>query len=371
MKATRKPYFALLLVLALLLSLRGLPRAGYAAACQPGQCAETAADTLAWLRDRIDVPDTMFGAAYLGYVGGLFEEGFQAGFPQWLWETNQAMLLKYPFIAQIDWEHILGGAGHLYCIVPVDENATVAVNRMEWDEEAQDYQVAQVLYRSETGQPVLLFANLDGTGYQADTLVTITDNSGRSCQWYPMLESGNHLMPCIGEDGTYYSWDFTEYPWQNAPAAFAPWLADGWSGMTALGLAGWQSTGTGWLQEATMDTSGRRAQFSLRFYPEDETGGEADLDWGYEDSEDFQQMWSGFWAIRTVLDGPSYVTLSLSLVGGMDYGVTDGPMYLCETYPMLISPSGTELLIGRGESGICLPFLSPSTVACVLTQSPG
>ena len=69
-------------------------------------------------------------------------------------------------------------------------------------------------------------------------------------------------------------------------------------------------------------------------------------------------MWSGFWTIQTILDGPSYVTLSLSLVGGNNYGVTDGPMYLCETYPLLISPSGTELLVGAGESGICLPFMS-------------
>ena len=52
-------------------------------------------------------------------------------------------------------------------------------------------------------------------------------------------------------------------------------------------------------------------------------------------------MWSGIWAIQTIPDGPSYVTLSLSLVGGNNYGVTDGPMYLCETYPLLISPSGT------------------------------
>ena len=71
---------------------------------------------------------TMFGAAYLGYVGGLFDEGFEAGFPAWLWETNEAMLLEYPFIAEIDEEHMIGGAGHLYCIVPVDENATVAIN---------------------------------------------------------------------------------------------------------------------------------------------------------------------------------------------------------------------------------------------------
>lgn len=44
------------------------------------------------------------------------------------------MLLEYPFIAEINDEHIIGSAGHLYCIVPVDENATVAINRVQWNE---------------------------------------------------------------------------------------------------------------------------------------------------------------------------------------------------------------------------------------------
>ena len=74
---------------------------------QYGLSAEGEA-TLGWLRDRIDFPMTMFGAAYLGYVGGLFDEGFEEGFPAWLWETNEAMLLKYPFIAEIDEVHIIG-----------------------------------------------------------------------------------------------------------------------------------------------------------------------------------------------------------------------------------------------------------------------
>ena len=46
--------------------------------------SQEAETSLGWLRDRIDFPMTMFGAAYLGYVGGLFEEGFEAGFPSWL-----------------------------------------------------------------------------------------------------------------------------------------------------------------------------------------------------------------------------------------------------------------------------------------------
>ena len=333
--------------------------------------SQEAETSLGWLRDRIDVTGVMFGAAYLGYVGGLFDEGFEAGFPAWLWETNEAMLLKYPFIAEIDEEHTIGGAGHLYCIVPVDENATLAINRVQWNAQTQQEEVTEVLYRSETGEPVLLFANLDGVAYEADTQVFITDNNGNSCEWYPSLDAMSYLAPCISEAGDYLSFDFTEYAWYNAPAEFSSWLADGWSGMTALGLAGSQRDGMGWITETMVGETSRYAYFSLRFYLEDETGGTVDLEWVYEDSDDIEEMWSGFWAIQTILDGPSYVTLSLSLVGGNNYGVTDGPMYLCETYPLLISPSGTELLVGAGESGICLPFMSQSTTACVLTQAVG
>ena len=302
----------------------------------------------------------------------MFDEGFKAGFPAWLWETNEAMLLEYPFIAEIDEEHIIGGAGHLYCIVPVDENATVAINRVQWNEVTRTDEVTEVLYRSESGEPVLLFANLDGIAYEADTQVFITDSNGNTCEWYPSLDAMSYLAPCISEAGDYLSFDFTEYAWYNAPVEFSAWLADGWSGMTALGLAGSQrDDGMGWITKTTVEETGRYAYFSLRFYSEDETGGTVDLNWVYEDSDDIEEMWSGLWTIQTIPDGPSYVTLSLSLVGGKNYGVTDGPMYLYETYPLLISPSGTELLVGVGESGICLPFMSQSTTACVLTQAVG
>ena len=391
MKTTPKRARTLLLTLGLLLSLcacaqkeqteeasrqRGMSdrtSCGEAMDTQSAQDAfsQEAETSLGWLRDRINFPMTMFGAAYLGYVGGLSEDGFAAGFSGWLWETNEAMLREYPFIAEIDENHIIGRAGHLYCIVPVDGNATVAINRVQWNEKTQTDEVVEVLYRSETGEPVLLFANLDGVAYEADTQVFITDTSGNICEWDPSLDAMSHLAPCTSEAGDYLSFDFTEYAWYNAPSEFAGWLSDGWSGMTALGLAGSQSTGMGWITETMVGETSRYAYFSLRFYLEDETGGSVDLEWAYEGSDDFDEIWSGFWAIQTIPDGPSYVTLSLSLVGGNSYGATDGPMYLCETYPLLISPSGTELLVGAGESGVCLPFMSQSTTVCVLTQAAG
>ena len=350
-------------------------RAQHSETTEPQQAqyigSEEGKNSLLQLRDKIDFSQTMFGMAYLGYVGGLFDEGFEAGFPAWLRETNEALLLEYPFIAEIDEEHIIGGAGFLYCIVPVDENATVAINRVQWNEKTKTDEVTDVLYRSESGEPVLLFANLDGIAYEADTQVFITDSNGNTCEWYPSLDATSCLAPCTSEAGDHLSFDFSKYAWYDAPSEFADWLSDGWTGMTALGLAGSQSTGMGWITETMAGETGRYAYFSLRFYFEDETGGTVDLEWTYEDSDDIEEMWSGFWTIQTALDEPSYVTLSLSLVGGNNYGVTDGPMYLCETYPLLISPSGTELLIGASESGVCLPFMSQSTTACVLTQAAG
>ena len=156
-----------------------------AASPGPGPGSEEARQSLQLLRDRLDCSGILFGVAYLGYVGGLFEEGFKTGFPQWLWETNEAMLRAYPFIGEIGANHIAGGAGHLYCIVPIDENATVAINRVTWNENTRAEEITQVLYRSETGEPVLLFANLDDIPSQADTQVIITDNDGNICQWYP------------------------------------------------------------------------------------------------------------------------------------------------------------------------------------------
>ena len=69
---------------------------------------------------------------------GCLRRALRRAFPRGCRETNEAMLLEYPFIAEIDAEHIIGGAGHLYCIVPVDENATVAINRVQWNEKTTD-----------------------------------------------------------------------------------------------------------------------------------------------------------------------------------------------------------------------------------------
>lgn len=314
-----------------------------------------AEQSLDWLRNRMDFPQTMFGAAYLGYIG-------ETSDGDWRLEADQAMLQQYPFLAEIDAEHIVGNVGHLYCIVPVDEHATVSINRVQWNENTYTEEVTEVLYRSESGEPVLLFANLDGVAYEADTQVWMTDNRGNTCEWYPSLDGMSCLAPCVSEDGNCLSFDFTEYGWLDAPSELAPWLGDGYSGVYASGLEGCWTT-----QAAAWDID-RTANYYLWFFPEDDIGGSVDLDWQYEGSDVFEEMWSGSWTITSVMDGPSYVTISLSLVGGENYNVTDGPYYISETYPLLISPSGEEMVMGAGLSGTCLPFMPKyDSQPCILT----
>lgn len=316
-----------------------------------------AEQSLVWLRERMAFPQTMFGAAYLGYVE-------KAG--DWLSAADQAMLEEYPFLAEIDETRIIGSAGHLYGIVPLDENATVAINRVRWNENTDTYENTEVCYRSENGEPVLLFANLDGVAYETDTQVWITDNRGNSCEWWPSLDALSCLVPCVSDDGDYLTFDFTEYGWQGVPSELAPWLADGWSGAYASGLGG------SWTTQAVAWDTDRMANYYLWFFPEDETGGTVDLYWEYVGTDPSETMWdevwSGFWTITSVMDGASYVTISLSLVGGKNYGVTDGPYYISETYPILMSPSGEEMVIGAGENEVSLPFMPKyDAQLCVLT----
>lgn len=319
-----------------------------------------AEQSLVWLRERMAFPQTMFGAAYLGYVE-------KAG--DWLSAADQAMLEEYPFLAEIDETRIIGSSGHLYGIVPLDENATVSVNLMRWDSKSDTEEVIEVLYRSEVGDPLLIFAagGDDAYAYLSYIQVQIVDNAGNSCVWEPQLyTSTGHIVPCFSENGDYLSFDFTEYGWQGVPSELAPWLADGWSGVYASGLGGSWTT-----QAAAWDTD-RIANYYLWFFPEDEMGGTVELYWEYEGTDPskttWEEVWSGFWTTTSVMDGPSYVTVSLSLVGGDNYGVTDGPYYISETYPILMSPSGEEMVIGAGENEVSLPFMPKyDAQLCVLT----
>ena len=134
-----------------------------------------------------------FAVAYLGY-------GETPTDPFALMRQNVPLLCEnLPFLLYIP--NVVGTSGQLYCIVPTDENATVAVN----DDQ-------EVLYRSEKGDPILLLCS-----DTQDVQVTITDSDGTVSLWWPGLDSNLRIYPMVDENGESVFLDFSHYDELPAP----------------------------------------------------------------------------------------------------------------------------------------------------------
>ncbi len=150
------------------------------------------------------------------------------------------------------------------------------------------------------------------------------------------------------------------------------WMGEGWLGPTKLSLCGeegqggitWSTVGTPW------DTD-REAFFMMTFYPGDEMSGRLDLDWIYTGEEEYEELWSGFWKLKTETDKPSSIAIELTLVGGKGYDTTEGPRYISDLYRLLLDLSGEYLMISPGQDKVCLPFMTDQITAWVLEQAKG
>jgi len=93
--------------------------------------------------------------------------------------------------------------------VPADENATVAVNRRPWNAETESYEEPEVLYRSESGSPILVMC--PNEDWIPDTEVIITDSSGTVTVWSPYLDPSYHISALRNDNGESLIFDFTSY----------------------------------------------------------------------------------------------------------------------------------------------------------------
>ena len=114
-----------------------------------------------------------------------------------------------PFLLAIGQDHILGTEGQLFCIVPADETATVAVNRRLWNVETESYEEPEVLYRSESGTPILVMCPDDDR--IPDTEIIITDSNGTVAIWSPCIDSGYRIASAYNDNGESVIFDFTSY----------------------------------------------------------------------------------------------------------------------------------------------------------------
>ena len=123
----------------------------------------------------------------------------------------EADLSDYPFLWEIPEQNYVeqpDGGNEIYCIIPTDQSASLAVNEWIMDESNGFYgEPGQVLYRSEAGGPILLCAN--PSDVIPGTQVTIVDSAGEVLDWNPSLSlyDGTMNIPWYSPGVT----DLTDY----------------------------------------------------------------------------------------------------------------------------------------------------------------
>ena len=159
-----------------------------------------------------------------------------------------------PFLLDIPQERIIGEYGELYCIVPLDADATVAVSRGIWDGDHEEYIYEESVYFSESGEPILLFCNYEG--WEPDTQVYISGPSG-TLIWYPELDNHLRAMPLWDDNGDCLFYDFS--PYREMLAADYSSMVGEWTVPTAQML-----NGTTWVWERFLK-DGREVSYQVTF----------------------------------------------------------------------------------------------------------
>ena len=224
-------------------------------------------------------------------------------------------------------------------MVPRDPDATLVVNRIVWNEEKRDYDIVETAYRSESGEPILLFICADmGESPYPDTEIIVTDSSGKSVKWYPAV------LPIDGE-GNEYGYDFTPYGDDM-----------GWAGPTAEQLA---SVNWTWDSE-TPDGDYVIAEMRLE-KQSGAAGGSVFFAWQYAD-EDYQEIYEGRWTLEPDGESTALLRLDMECTGGVRYQTGEMPVNIEDSFPVQM-PKGYEdatyLLISPGIGGTDLPGCGP------------
>lgn len=278
-------------------------------------------DALSQLRGEMKPP--VIAVANFGFP----ELAEESEIMEYLMEEYPSWLSRMDFIGQIPSERIVqgcpwGGIGNLLCVVPQDPNATVTVNIIHYTEDYSQ-SVESILYKSETGEPILVYADAsDGVS----TSVTVVNSDGRGVIWEPYWDN----YQSIPEDAYtgHLVMDFTPV---SEKTGYQLALDQGWYVPELSEL-----DGGFWLSDY---------YYGLDLLPDDvpdNNGGWAKI---YDVDQDgmFTDSYTGSWSYE---DGLLY----LSLVP------VDNGVQIDDSFPVLLDPwSGEWLWIGRSESGQGLP----------------
>mgnify|MGYP003213471679 FL=1 len=316
-------------------------------------------DSLDLLRQELDErqQDERFAVAYIGDIDGDLSD-LAIPLRDWINDKAPGLCAQYPFVRNIPQERVVDDSGSLFCVVPRDPNATVAVNRVRWNEAKGGYETLEVLYRSESGEPILLFISNDlGTVPTDTTELLLTDSHPDTLSWYPI--PGIVALPYDYENDRKLAYDFTFYS-QEGNDGFGSDI--GWTCPT-----GSQLTQEVWAWDGNTD---KPALATLELHANSSQEGDwgtATFTWWYE--SDFvtpEEVYTGDWGLTGNGEYSGVIMLDLTRTGGKRYTPGETERIIHDGFivqvPMAFEDY-TYLSIDKGQHGSYLPVqIEPDTV---------
>ena len=314
-------------------------------------------DSLDLLRQELDdrQQDERFAVAYIGDIDGKLSD-LAVPLRDWINDTVPGLCAQYTFVRNIPQERVVGDSGSLFCVVPHDPNATVAVNRVRWNEAKGDYDTVEVLYRSESGDPILLFVSNDLGSFPTDTTeLLLTDSHSDTLSWYPI--PGMVALPYDYENDRKLAYDFTNCGESIVGGGEIGWTCPSGSQLTQE-LWAWQGN-TDKPALATLELHANSSQ--------EDDWGTATFTWWYE--SDFvtpEEVYTGEWGLTANGEYSGVIMLDLTRTGGKRYTPGETERIIHDGFivqvPMAFEDY-TYLSVDKGQHGSYLPIqLEPDTV---------
>ncbi len=316
-------------------------------------------DSLDLLRQELDErqQDERFAVAYIGDIDGKLSD-LAVPLRDWINDTAPGLCAQYPFVRNIPQERVVDDSGSLFCVVPRDPDATVVVNRIRWSEQKGDYETIEVLYRSESGEPILLFVSYDlGKTPFETTELLLTDSHSDTLSWLPT--TGEVSLPYDYQNEKNLAYDFTFYS-QEGNDGFGSDI--GWTCPT-----GSQLTQEVWAWDGNTD---KPALATLELHANSSQEGDwgtATFTWWYE--SDFvtpEEVYTGDWGLTGNGEYSGVIMLDLTRTGGKRYTPGETERIIHDGFivqvPMAFEDY-TYLSIDKGQHGSYLPVqIEPDTV---------
>ena len=317
-------------------------------------------DSLNLLRQELEErhQNERFAVAYIGDIDGSLSD-LAISLQEWMNSKAPMLCAQYPFIRNIPQERVVDDKGSLFCVVPRDPDATVVVNRIRWSEVKGDYKTIKELYRSQSGEPILLFVSydLEKTPFET-TELRLTDRYGDTLSWLPT--TGAVSLPYDYENDKNLAFDFTFYSQEgndeNDGSDFG-WTCPDGSQLTQK-LWVWRGEADK-PAIATLELNANSSQ-------EDDWGSGTFIWWYESDYTTPEEVYEGDWSLSANGEYSGVLTLDMTRTGGKRYKPGETERLIHDSFivqvPMLFEDYNC-LAVDKGTHGSYLPVqMEPETV---------